>query len=347
MRVGPGRFHSRAGVTAKPSPEVCVQPICGSGSLCETNAGFLVLLTAAVLELSRLLAAAPRKSPEAPCSGQTPIFKELIMTTRSELNSESSASGSRRPDEIERDIEGTRHQIDRTLNELTSKLSPRERMLATAESARNLSRRLRNSAGKLLAPRATGMIRFDHAHALALFRRFKPRTSRTRKRALTANLCLALEVHAQLEEEIFYPALREIDAGNLVLAKSAAEHEEMSTIIGRLRKLAVSDPRYDQTVWQLMRVVLHHVADEESTLLPLAERSMPDRLAELGLQMTRRRMELLRPHIGEVVRTSALSFPVASAVLGTSVLTLAWLAIRSLAARRTNRWLAYSDSLRW
>jgi hypothetical protein len=264
------------------------------------------------------------------------------MNAHSGESWEPSASTDRSPEEIERDIEGTRRQLSRTLNELTSKLSPRERLLAAAESARDFGERLRQSAGKSLTPSITSMIRLDHTHALALFRRFRPTTSLARKRALTANLCLALQVHAQLEEEIFYPALREVDPGNTVLAKSEPEHEEMRTIISRVRNLRVSDPSYDTTVWQLMRVVLHHVADEESTLLPLAERRMADRLGDLGMQMTRRRMELLRPHLGEVLKTSAQSFPVASAAIVASLLAVIWLATR---APRRNEWADYSEPM--
>jgi hypothetical protein len=48
-----------------------------------------------------------------------------------------------------------------------------------------------------------------------------------------------------------------------------------------------------------MRTVRHHVADEESTLLLLAEENMGDQLAELGAAMTKRRMELLKPLLAE------------------------------------------------
>ena len=59
-----------------------------------------------------------------------------------------------------------------------------------------------------LSPCITTMIRMDHSHVLALARRYHPHTSPEKKRALVTNACLALEIHAQLEEEIFYPALR-------------------------------------------------------------------------------------------------------------------------------------------
>ena len=47
---------------------------------------------------------------------------------------------------------------------------------------------------------------------------------------------------------------------------------------------------------QLMRIVLHHVADEETVLLPAAETLLKDELGELGASMAKRKMQLLRPH---------------------------------------------------
>jgi hypothetical protein len=67
-----------------------------------------------------------------------------------------------------------------------------------------------NSLLDRVTPGITAMIRLDHSHVLALSRRYKPAVSRGRKAALVTNACLALEIHAQLEEEIFYPALRAV-----------------------------------------------------------------------------------------------------------------------------------------
>ena len=76
----------------------------------------------------------------------------------------------------------------------------------------------------------------------------------------------------------------------------------------------VGDLSYDDKFLELMRIVIHHVADEETTLLPMAERLLgADRLSELGARMTRRRVELIKPHAGEFVVTAARSFPVGAA----------------------------------
>jgi hemerythrin superfamily protein len=166
--------------------------------------------------------------------------------------------------------------------------------------------------------KATTMIRMDHTHVLTLFHRFKPDTSIGKKRALVANACLALDIHAQLEEEFFYPALREVISGDETLEKSEPEHDEMRGLIGELRqRLGEEGPlesaAFDDKFNDLMRIVMHHVADEETRLLPAAERLLGDRLAQIGGEMMKRRVELLKPHLGELATSTMRSFPSAAA----------------------------------
>lgn len=245
------------------------------------------------------------------------------------------ASQDRNPEEIEREIEGTREHLSRTLDELQARLSPRQRLNSAAESMRARGEEWLQRGTRAVMPGITSMIRMDHTHVLALFRRFRPRTSLARKRALVTNACLALEVHAQLEEEIFYPALRAAGGSNDVLDKSVSEHEVMRKSIATLRQLAPAGPSYDETFYTLIREVLHHVADEETVLLPLAERLLRDHLGELGMQMTKRRVQLLKPHAGELAVTTAQSFPVLVGAAAVGVVLLGWLAVRP--APRTRR----------
>jgi hemerythrin superfamily protein len=219
------------------------------------------------------------------------------------------------PAHIERNIDATREQVDRTLGELESRLSVRRRMSAALDR---------------VTPDITRMIRLDHAHVLAAFRRFRSRMSETRKQALVENVCLALEVHAQLEEEIFYPAMRRLGAAAEILDKSVPEHEQMRTLIRSLQGSGPLDPQYDETFKNLIRTVLHHVADEETTLLPLAEELMPDELGHLGRLMTQRRMELLRPHAAQAAATTIRTFPVGAAMAAAGVLAAGWLLVRGL-----------------
>jgi hemerythrin superfamily protein len=203
-----------------------------------------------------------------------------------------------------------------------------------------------------MAPSITTMIRMDHTHAMTLFHRFKADTSLDRKRALVRNACLAIEIHAQLEEEIFYPAMRSVLIGDEVLDKSEPEHQRMRQLLGELRERLGADDdasagtAFDDKFMDLMRLVIHHVADEETQLLPAAERLLADRLSDLGVEMTRRRIELLKPHAGELAATTIRSFPV-GAVAGAALLTAGAMAVgamlfsrgsRSTQGRRLGRW---------
>jgi hemerythrin superfamily protein len=171
-----------------------------------------------------------------------------------------------------------------------------------------------NSIIAKASPSITSMIRMDHTHVMAAFHRYKADTSPARKKAIAEHICLALTVHAQLEEEIFYPALGGVLQGDPALDKSKPEHDEMRERIEKLQQSSPEDGAFDDTLMDLMRIVIHHVADEETRLLPAAERLLADQLASLGAQMTKRRMELLGPHAGEIVATGARTFPAGAAL---------------------------------
>lgn len=183
-----------------------------------------------------------------------------------------------------------------------------------------------NSLANRVTPGITAMIRMDHSHVLALLRRYKPDISRSRKSALVTNACLALQIHAQLEEELFYPELRTLMGDDLVLQKSEPEHDEMRRLIDELRRRitqgAIGDTDFDKTFLDLMRVVFHHVADEETQLLPAADRLMGDRLVQLGAEMTRRRVELMKPHATDLAVSAARSFPAGAALLAAGALAI-------------------------
>ena len=160
-----------------------------------------------------------------------------------------------------------------------------------------------NAILKQLSPSATDMIRADHTRVMAAFHRYKVDSDPAIRRAIVGTICLSLEVHAQLEEEIFYPAMRE--ANIVILDKLVPEHEEMRRLMTMLRSFEPTDMQYDQTLMELMRQVMHHVADEETILLPAAENALGPRLGELGAQMTRRRLELTASRAGELARYKA------------------------------------------
>ena len=166
-------------------------------------------------------------------------------------------------------------------------------------------------------PTITTMIRLDHSHAVSAFHRYGSETAWWRKRAIVTSVCRALEIHAQLEEEFFYPALARIAPTDEILKKSQSEHDQLREIIAKLRGMGPENAAYDSLFMELMRDTLHHVADEETKLLPLAERALGPELRTLGAHMMRRRMQLLGEHPVEMAVNTAGTFPVATAVVAT------------------------------
>jgi hemerythrin superfamily protein len=160
-----------------------------------------------------------------------------------------------------------------------------------------------------LSPTITDMIRFDHSHVMVTFHQYTKDKAPSVKKALADTICTALEIHATLEEEVFYPVMRQLDKGEPFIHKAEPEHNDMRRLIAELRRTSASDPRHDKLLLELMRDVIHHVADEETTLLPQAEMLMTKaRLSELGSQMTKRRMELVAPKAGKLAKSHAVGF---------------------------------------
>lgn len=183
-----------------------------------------------------------------------------------------------------------------------------------------------------LSPSITDMIRFDHSHVLVTFHQYTATTREKVKKALAETICDALEIHVVLEEEIFYPVMRRLNPEEPMIVKAEPEHDEMRRLIGELRACDASDARHDSVLHELMRDVMHHVADEETVLLPQAERMLTaDRLNELGSAMTRRRIELLKPRAGKLAKNTAVGFS------GSTTAIVVGLAGALLAARMVSR----------
>lgn len=190
-----------------------------------------------------------------------------------------------------------------------------------------------NSITNRFVPTITNMIRMDHTHVLATFHQYETDSGPNTKKALVEGACLALDIHAQLEEEIFYPALRDVAMGNDVLEKSVPEHGQMRQLIARLRGMQPTDGDYDRTFMDLMKIVMHHVADEETILLPEAEIKLKDRLGELGVQMAKRRIQLSAPHTGDIVWNTLRGMPTKSLLLAAGALVASTYVLKRASSR--------------
>ena len=188
-----------------------------------------------------------------------------------------------------------------------------------------------------LSPSITDMIRFDHSHVMVTWHQYTSSSRDNVKKALADTICDALEIHATLEEEVFYPVIRRLNPNEPVIQKSEPEHDEMRRMIAELRDTKPTEDRHDALLHELMRDVMHHVADEETTLLPDAERLLgEEELQELGARMTRRRIELAAPRSGEIAANMVRAVPAGKMLAVTGAVIAGGLIARRAFGARTH-----------
>ena len=154
-------------------------------------------------------------------------------------------------------------------------------------------------------PSATQMIRQDHRKVEGLFKKFEQTKGADAKRGLAENAMAELEVHATLEEEIFYPAVeREVEDAASMISEAREEHQTVKQLIAELKGMEEADEEFESEFSELMENVQHHVEEEENEMLPKVEESGLD-LESLGDQMSERRQALQSSGGATRKRTSA------------------------------------------
>ena len=143
------------------------------------------------------------------------------------------------------------------------------------------------------APRdAIALRRADHEAVSHLFGEYEKTRSVQNKKALVAQICTALSVHAQIEEEIFYPAVKAALKDKLLVPEATVEHAGVKDLIAQLQGIDPDGEMYDAKVKVLSEYVKHHVKEEQNGMFPKAKASSLD-MAELGAQMAMRKDALL------------------------------------------------------
>ena len=139
---------------------------------------------------------------------------------------------------------------------------------------------------------AIALLEADHRQVEKFFDQFEDATGDTEKRKLANAICVALKVHARLEEELFYPAAATV-LGDLGLIEEAqVEHASAKDLIAQIEAGAPGEMLYDAKVKVLGEYVDHHVTEEEDEIFPEVRKSKLD-LAALGARMALRKNELM------------------------------------------------------
>jgi hemerythrin superfamily protein len=145
---------------------------------------------------------------------------------------------------------------------------------------------------KSAAKDAIALLKADHQAVSGLFAEYEKTSSSSNKKALVADICTALSVHAQIEEEIFYPAVKAALKDKLLVPEATIEHASVKDLIAQLDGVEPDGEMFDAKVKVLSEYVRHHVKEEQNEMFPKAKASSLDML-ELGARMAARKDELL------------------------------------------------------
>lgn len=140
---------------------------------------------------------------------------------------------------------------------------------------------------------AIALLKKDHRTAEELFKRFEKASGTERKRELAEEICLELSVHAEIEEEIFYPACEgKVDED--LLKESYVEHDGAKVLIAEIMGGTPSDEFYTAKVTVLQEEIEHHVEEEERRMEGLFAQARKAGLDmdALGEKLATRRAEL-------------------------------------------------------
>lgn len=132
------------------------------------------------------------------------------------------------------------------------------------------------------------MLKADHKAVKALFKKLKGHDV-----SVVPKICQELTVHAEIEETIFYPAIRPV-MEELDINEAYEEHHVVKFLVGELESMSAKEDNYEAKAVVLMEMVEHHVEEEEGELFPDVREAMGrTELKDLGAQMEALKKKLL------------------------------------------------------
>ena len=144
---------------------------------------------------------------------------------------------------------------------------------------------------KTQSPDALALLKADHELVQDLFDKFEKARTEKQKATLAEQICTELTIHAQIEEEIFYPAVREAIGEDDLMDEADVEHAGAKDLIAQIEASAPGEDHFDAKVTVLGEYIKHHVKEEQSEMFPKVRESDVD-LKELGAEMSARKAEL-------------------------------------------------------
>jgi hemerythrin superfamily protein len=162
----------------------------------------------------------------------------------------------------------------------------------TPTTARKASAKSTKAATSAAAPEATALLRADHKRVSALFEQYESTRSAAKKKAIVSTLCLELSVHAQIEEELFYPAVKAALKDKEIVPEAMVEHAALKELIAQVKDQEPDGEMFDAKIKVMSEYVKHHVKEEQNEMFPKAKKTRLD-MEALGARLAARKEELL------------------------------------------------------
>jgi hemerythrin superfamily protein len=133
---------------------------------------------------------------------------------------------------------------------------------------------------------ALEILKQDHQKVKRLFQEARQAHDQTRRKDLFDRIDTELEIHAHIEETVFYPAIEEHEELKEMVAEALEEHQEAKTLLDELEELGADNHDFGSKLQQLMEAVEHHVEEEEGEMFPkIREVFDEDELEQLGQEL--------------------------------------------------------------
>jgi len=157
---------------------------------------------------------------------------------------------------------------------------------------------------KRAAPDACSLLDTDHRNVKKMFKEYEELThsraadAQQKKRELANQICTELTVHAQIEEEIFYPALRKAISETDLLDEAEVEHGTAKELIAQIESATDVDDKFDARVIVLGEYIDHHVKEERNEIFVKARAAKGLDLMAMREQLATRKEELMEELTG-------------------------------------------------
>jgi hemerythrin superfamily protein len=141
---------------------------------------------------------------------------------------------------------------------------------------------------------AIALLKTDHRKVKNLFARYESAGHLSTKHLLAAQVFTALDLHTQLEENVFYPAYEAMTGknGTQLVADSRLAHEHVRELMSELQGIDLDEAAFEEKFHELMGIVREHVAEEENAMFPEAEQILADQLENLMDHMVQLKQQL-------------------------------------------------------